>query len=104
MRNPVTGGTAWDTTQAVAAILPGGAQHERYRQWLDRFADYVNGLRAPVPVPVVFPPFHETSGGWVWWGAPHATPGEDRQLWRFTVECLRGRGGVRQPLLGPLDG
>ena len=28
MRNPVTGGNAWDTTQAVAAILPGGAQHE----------------------------------------------------------------------------
>src|SRR2546430_10231363 len=55
MRNPVTGGNAWDTTQAVAAILPGGAQHERYRQWLDRLAQYVEGHRAPVPRPVVLP-------------------------------------------------
>jgi len=98
MRNPVTGGTAWDTTQAVAAILPGGAQHERYRQWLDRFADYVNGLRAPVAVPVIFRPFHETSGGWFWWGARHATPDEYRQLWRFTVEYLRDRRGVHNLL------
>src|SRR5205807_1220680 len=64
MRNPVTGGNAWDTTRAVPAILPGGAQHEHYRQWLDRFADYVNGLRAPGLVPVIFRPLHETSGGW----------------------------------------
>ncbi|TMB87420.1 MAG: glycosyl transferase family 1, partial [Chloroflexi bacterium] len=26
MRNPVTGGNAWDTTQAVRSILPGGTQ------------------------------------------------------------------------------
>src|SRR6059058_1785139 len=56
MRNPVSGGNAWDTTRAVPAILPGGAQHEHYRQWLDRFADYVNGLRATVLVPVIFRP------------------------------------------------
>src|SRR5947207_2211127 len=74
MRNPVTGGNAWDTTGAVAAISPGGLQHERYVQWLDRFAEYVKSLRAPlarragdVLVPVVFRPFHETSGGWFCW-------------------------------------
>src|SRR5437762_14200333 len=47
MRNPVTGGNAWDTTAAVAAILPGGPQHQRYTEWLDRFAEYVKSLRAP---------------------------------------------------------
>src|SRR5207248_2576010 len=83
--------TTWHTARAVAAILPGGAQHEHYRQWLDRFADYVNGLRATVLVPVIFRPFHETSGGWFWWGARHATPDEYKQLWRFTVEYLRDR-------------
>src|SRR2546423_13487803 len=46
MRNPVTGGNAWDTTQAVPAILPGGAQHEHYKRWLDRFADYAKSLPA----------------------------------------------------------
>ncbi len=106
MRNPVTGGNAWDTAQAVRAILPGGAQHERYKQWLDRFADYVKGLRArgrsvaggQVLVPLVFRPFHETSGGWFWWGARHATADEYRQLWRFTVEYLRDRRGVHNLL------
>jgi len=98
MRNPVSGGNAWDTTRAVPAILPGGAQHEHYRQWLDRFADYVNGLRATVLVPVIFRPFHETSGGWFWWGARHATPDEYKHLWRFTVEYLRDRRGVHNLL------
>jgi mannan endo-1,4-beta-mannosidase len=104
MRNPVSGGNAWDTTAAVAAILPGGAQHERYEQWLDRFAAYVTSLRAPgrdgaeVLVPVIFRPFHETSGGWFWWGARHATADEYRQLWRFTVEYLRDRRGVHNLL------
>src|SRR5206468_3360566 len=46
MRNPVTGGNAWDTSAAVRAILPGGPQHAVYVQWLDRFADYVKSLRA----------------------------------------------------------
>src|SRR5437763_12115601 len=94
MRNPVSGGNAWDTIRAVPAILPGGAQHEHYRQWLDRFADYVNGLRAPVLVPVIFRPFHETSGGWFWGGARQATPTESRRLWRFTVGYLRNRRSV----------
>jgi mannan endo-1,4-beta-mannosidase len=86
--------------------LPGGPQHQRYTQWLDQFADYVKSLRAPmrrpaggdVLVPVVFRPFHETSGGWFWWGARHATPDEYRRLWRFTVEYLRDRKGVHNLL------
>jgi mannan endo-1,4-beta-mannosidase len=49
-------------------------------------------------VPVVFRPFHETSGGWFWWGARHATPEQYRQLWRFTVEYLRDRKGVHNLL------
>jgi mannan endo-1,4-beta-mannosidase len=106
MRNPVSGGNAWDTTRAVPAILPGGTQHGRYAQWLDRFADFATSLRAPgrsggeVQVPVIFRPFHETSGGWFWWGARHATPEEYRRLWRFTVEYLRDRKGVHNLLWG----
>jgi mannan endo-1,4-beta-mannosidase len=106
MRNPVSGGNAWDTTRAVPAILPGGTEHARYTQWLDRFADFATSLRAPgrsgaeVPVPVIFRPFHEMSGGWFWWGARHATPDEYRQLWSFTVEYLRDRKGVHNLLWG----
>jgi mannan endo-1,4-beta-mannosidase len=105
MRNPVSGGNAWDTARAVPAILPGGAQHEHYQRWLDHFAVYAKGLRArgrsgggEVLVPVIFRPFHETSGGWFWWGARHATADEYRRLWRFTVEYLRNRRGVHNLL------
>ena len=98
--NPVSGGDAWDTTRAVAAILPGGPRHDLYLQWLDRVAAFLAGLRAPdgTPVPVVFRPFHEMSGGWFWWGAKSATPEEYRRLWRFTVEYLRDRKGLHNLL------
>ena len=63
MANPVSGRNAWDTTRAVAAILPGGARHAQYVQWLDRFADFAGSLRAPNRagggthlVPIVFRP------------------------------------------------
>jgi mannan endo-1,4-beta-mannosidase len=104
MRNPASGGNAWDTTRAVPAVLPGGSHHEQYTQWLDRFADFAKSLRArdrsgrEALVPVIFRPFHETSGGWFWWGARHATPEEYRRLWRFTVEYLRDRKDVHNLL------
>lgn len=98
--NPVSGGDSWDTTPAVATILPGGDRHETYVGWLDRLADFFLSVRAPdgEPVPIIFRPFHEMSGGWFWWGAPHATPEEYRALWRFTVEHLRDRRGVHNLL------
>lgn len=97
MNNPVSGGNAWDTTPAVEAILPGGTHHAWYRQALDRFADFVDGLRvgplawlgAGDPVPIIFRPFHEHTGSWFWWGKGHTTPEAYKQLWRFTVEYLR---------------
>jgi mannan endo-1,4-beta-mannosidase len=105
MANPVTGGGAWDTTgAALAALLPGAANHARYTAWLDRFAAFATSLRAPlpngdtVPVPVILRPFHEMSGGWFWWGAGHARAEDYKALWRFTVEYLRDRRGVHNVL------
>jgi mannan endo-1,4-beta-mannosidase len=102
--NPVTGRDAWDTTQAVAQLLPGGAYNARYAAKLDTVAEFFRNLRGrgrdgrETPIPVVFRPFHETTGGWFWWGARHATPGEYRALWRFTVEYLRDRRQVHNLL------
>ena len=58
--NPVSGGNAWDTTRAVAAILPGGEAHDRYRAMLDDAAAFLNSLRTDdgTRVPVIFRPFH----------------------------------------------
>jgi mannan endo-1,4-beta-mannosidase len=95
--NPLTGGNAWDTTGAVASILPGGARHAQYLRSLDRVADFIGSLRGRnragnvTPIPVIFRPFHEMSGGWFWWGNGHATTEQYIQLWRFTVRYLRDR-------------
>jgi mannan endo-1,4-beta-mannosidase len=98
--NPVSGGDAWDTAEAVSAILPGGPHHDLYRSWLDRLAAFFLSVRAPdgEPVPIVFRPFHEMSGGWFWWGAGHVTPEDYRSLWRFTVEYLRDEKSVHNLL------
>jgi mannan endo-1,4-beta-mannosidase len=98
--NPVSGGNAWDTTRAVIQVLPGGARHEQYKQWLDRVAGFLTSLRAADGelVPVVFRPFHEMSGSWFWWGARHVTPEQYKQLWRYTVEYLRDVRGARNVL------
>lgn len=98
--NPVTGGSAWDTTSAVAAILPGGSEHDKYVAWLDRVAAFLGSVRTPDgrPVPIIFRPFHEMGGGWFWWGRGHVTPEDYRALWRFTVEYVRDRKGVHNLL------
>ncbi len=100
LNNPVSGGNAWDTTRAVASVLPGGARHALYREWLDRLAAFVAGLRGPggEPIPVVFRPYHEMTGSWFWWGGRNATPEEYKALWRLTVSYLRDTAGVHNLL------
>jgi mannan endo-1,4-beta-mannosidase len=106
MNNPVSGGNAWDTTRAVYSILPGGENHETYKVWLDRFAEFVGGLKTGPftwlgfgqPVPIIFRPFHEHTGSWFWWGSDHATSEEYVTLWRFTVDYLREGKGLHNLL------
>lgn len=91
MDNPVSGKNAWDTTAAVKAILPGGVQHQLYKASLDKFAEYVSGLKGAdgKAIPLLFRPFHECSGSWFWWGNKSCTPEEFKTLFRFTVTYLR---------------
>jgi len=100
LNNPVSGGSAWDTSSAVAAILPGGPQHPKYVAWLDRLGAFFGSVRTAdgEPVPIIFRPFHEMGGGWFWWGRGHATPEDYRALWRFTVEYVRDYKGVHNLL------
>ena len=101
LANPVSGGNSWDTTRAVAQILPGGDRHEAYRGSLDRFATFVSALRgdAGEPIPVIFRPFHEHTGNWFWWGRRHATSDEYKALWRFTIGYLRDEKGLHNLLM-----
>lgn len=101
--NYSTGGSAWDTAAAVRKILPGGPMHARYKADLDRFADFVNDLRAGGlfnrrHIPIIFRPFHELTGGWFWWGKGHTNPEDFKALWRFTVSYLRDVKGLHNIL------
>jgi mannan endo-1,4-beta-mannosidase len=100
MPNPVKDSDAWDTTPAVAAILPGGAQHARYKAQLDIAADFFKSLTDAhgAPIPVWFRPFHEQTGTWFWWGKGHVSPEDFKALWRFTVRYLRDTRGVHNLL------
>lgn len=97
MNNPASKGNAWDIAenqQAVSKVLPGGELHEKYKSWLDRFAEFAKSLYVSQGeqnehlVPIIFRPFHEYNGDWFWWGAEHCTPQEFKQLWQFTFEYL----------------
>lgn len=88
--NPVSGGQAWDTTRAVARILPGADFYDKYVSWVDRAASFLEDLKDDqgLPIPVFFRPYHEMSGRWFWWGAGHCTPEEYKALWKETVRLL----------------
>ncbi len=99
--NPVSGGNAWDnSTRAVEHIVPGGAHHRRYIDYLDRVADFLESCRGDSGelIPIIFRPFHEHTGSWFWWGARHATDADYVKLWRFTVDHLRTTRGLKQLL------
>lgn len=92
MNNPATGKTAWDTTAApVADMLPGGKLHQLYVTYLDRAASYLVQLKGKngEPIPILFRPFHEMTGGWFWWGQSNCMPEDFIALWRFTINYLR---------------
>jgi mannan endo-1,4-beta-mannosidase len=107
MMNLATDGDSWDTTPVVAEMLPGGAHHDEYKRLLDDFAAFAGDLRADggflglgggEPIPLIFRPFHEMTGGWFWWGRGHVTPEHYKKLWRFTVDYLRDEKDVHHLL------
>jgi hypothetical protein len=89
--NPLTGKSAWDPVKgSVASILPGGANHALFVQWLNRVAAFIGNLkdRSGVAIPVLFRPWHELTGTWFWWCQNVCTADEFKQLWQFTYDYL----------------
>jgi hypothetical protein len=90
--NPLTGSNAWDvsTDKTVASVLPGGENHDKYKQWLDNVAAFFASLTDDngEAIPVIFRPYHEHTGSWFWWGQKLCTTEEFVALWRFTFNYL----------------
>ncbi|GAB3537938.1 hypothetical protein GCM10027403_23170 [Arthrobacter tecti] len=101
MKNFVTDENFNDTSgRVVSQILPGGPENAEFNEYLDLIA-----LTADLtvdgdgdPIPLIFRPFHENTGSWFWWGAAHATAGEYKEIFRYTVEYLRDTKGVSNML------
>ena len=93
--NPVSaGGFYWKDSvslPAVKYIIPGGAQHEKYKTILRNIGEFVNTIKGDDGklVPMIFRPWHEFDGDWFWWGKAHCTTEEFTTLWKFTVSYLR---------------
>lgn len=101
-RNVLTGGTAWDVSskKTVASMLPGGEKNDAYKQYLDKLAAFMLGLKTGkgVLIPVFFRPFHEHTGSWFWWGKDLCTADEYKTLWRYTVNYLRNEKNIHHLL------
>jgi mannan endo-1,4-beta-mannosidase len=91
MINPMNGGSHSDSSEtAVEYIIPGGAKHELFKSYLDKFVAFNESLMVNgVQVPIIFRPWHEHNGEWFWWGKGPASEKNYIKLWRFTVEYLR---------------
>ena len=96
LRNPKTGGTAWDVSDStvVRSVLPGGECHEKFCGWLTTMARFLHSLQTDdgVKVPVLFRPWHENTGSWFWWGEKLCSVEEYKALWRLTVDSFREQG------------
>lgn len=98
LRNPLTGGDAWDVSskEVVAAILEGGECHAMFMDWLSSVADFLLSLKDSDGnvVPVIFRPWHEHTGSWFWWGRDLCTEEEYNALWVMTWNYLAVERGI----------
>jgi len=93
--NPATKQSFYDTTRAVHTLLPGGSQHELFKQQLNYLAAFFHELS---PTPAIFRPWHEHNGNWFWWGKGLCTEEDFIDLWRFTVTYLKDERKVNNVL------
>ena len=96
--NPLTGTDAWGMPagRAVASVLPGGENHEKFRSWLKAVGDLFDLLRDEEGerIPFIFRPWHEHTGSWFWWGRDHCTTEEYVALFRMTHDYLAVERGM----------
>ncbi|WP_178983378.1 glycosyl hydrolase [Winogradskyella helgolandensis] len=83
--------TQFQRDNALVSILPEGANHEYYKQKLQKVAEVAHSMVGSDGnlVPFIFRPFHEFDGDWFWWGKAYCSPQEFKALWQFTVTYLR---------------
>ncbi len=100
-RNPVTGGSSWDSTgNIINDILPDGKYNYKYKKYLNNLTAFLKSLKGKngEAIPVIFRPYHELTGNWFWWGKGHCTRSQIKELWRYTVRYLRDKKSLHNLL------
>ena len=96
VRNPKSGGNAWDVSMEPVreAVVPGTAMNDTLRTWIGRAADFIGSLTDEQGnrIPVLFRPWHEHIGNWFWWGKNFSTPEEHKALWKLTRDVFEEHG------------
>ena len=94
LKNPVTGGSAFDTSKVEAQRLISGDLQSKLHDWLDTVATAANNaVRADgSKVPVIFRPLHENTGDWFWWGKGHMSADDYKALWQHIHKYLEDKG------------
>lgn len=118
LRNPLLGTTAWiesdikaydeavaalqkvgrpdlirqldNPRHTVRAMIPGGKVHDQFTTWLRRLTDFITSLRDSRgnQIPVIFRPWHESSGGWFFWGDSNCGRQDFLSLWNCTQDFI----------------
>lgn len=98
LRNPLTGGDAWDVTsdKVVSSILKGGECHGKFMGWLKNTADFLESCKDEQGnlIPIIFRPWHENTGSWFWWGAGLSSREDYKTLWQLTYDYLAKERGL----------
>lgn len=76
------------SARVVNRLFPGQSHHEKFKQELDRLAEFLISLG---DVPIVFRPWHEHNESWFWWGKKHCTVNEYKRLWQLTFNYLHSK-------------
>ena len=89
LRNPGTGGNAWDISDStvVAQVVTEGTEaHKMMLDWIAKTADFIGNLKDKDGnlIPVLYRPWHEHTGSWFWWGAALCSPEQYKALWKMT--------------------
>ncbi len=94
--------SSWDKKAIIVKhIIPGGKNHEAFKNQLDKVAAFFQDLKDMNgdQIPFIFRPWHEMDGGWFWWGSKQSSPEEFKELFSFTVNYLRIEKGLKQMLI-----
>lgn len=97
LRNPVTFGTAWDTSNpntVKEVVTEGTDANKRMKEWIGLTADFIGNMKDPYGnrIPVLYRPWHEHTGSWFWWGKNHCTPEQYKALWKMTRKIFDEKG------------